>query len=160
VQEVALLSCFSEPCGPGEHKKELPPMLKTYRLLKSFIDTFSRLLHDWTKGSADEAGWLKLLESQKWGHLALQEYLLHISEHCLQFVELGNGFRKNNSTHDMIFNQMYDASIFSTLVWTERGRARSLLHQLGPAYAGLHDDRTLETMREELINFDLDDKVP
>ncbi|KAG0564867.1 hypothetical protein KC19_8G146300 [Ceratodon purpureus] len=159
LQEAALLSLFSEPCSPDEHKKDLPPMLKSYRLLKYFMDTFSHLLHNWTKGS--EASWLKLLESQKTAHEALQIFLLKISEYCLQFIEIvdNTSLRQSCSSHDRaIYRKLYDASIKSTLVWAERGRARSLSNQLRSAYVGLHDDKNLEIMRDELINFDLDEE--
>lgn len=129
------------------------------------MDTNSHLLHNWTKGSADEAGWLKLLESLKCAQSELQENLLHISEYCLQFMEIrdmleANGLGRNSSSHDRIYREMYDASATSTLVWGERGRGRSLLHQLKSAYLDLRNYRNLEDLREELINFDLNEQVP
>ncbi|KAG0608914.1 hypothetical protein M758_8G142700 [Ceratodon purpureus] len=159
LQEAALLSLFSELCSPDEHKKDLPPMLKSYRLLKYFMDTFSHLFHNWTKGS--EASWLKLLESLKTAHEALQLFLLNISEYCLQFIEIvdNTSLRQSCSSHDRaVYKELYDASAKSTLVWAERGRARSLSNQLRSAYVGLRDDRNVEIMRDELINFDLDEE--
>ena len=161
-----MISCLRDRCDVGEHKRELPAMLKACRLLKRSIDIYSDLLHNWTQGFSNEVEWSQLLESQKFVHDTLKSYLLVLYHFCTELL-LEN--------HDVITLNQPDpptnisdsametctAFMISALVWAERGRTRSLLSQLGPWYSmtKLGDAIYPRSLKDEIIKFDKDEEV-
>jgi len=156
--------------------------------MKRSIQIYSGLLHNWTQGTSNEVEWLKLLESQKIVHEALQSYLLEIAQLCsrsliqeskdpsasasnnylvvadnalLESKHASRGAAADESTitYSEVVTSTLHAILNSTLVWVERGRARTLLNQLGPWYNMKHRDGNPGSLKEELIEFDNDEQV-
>ena len=162
-----MISCLRDRCDVGEHKRELPAMLKACRLLKRSIDIYSDLLHNWRKGFSNEVEWSKLLESQKFIHDTLKSYLLVLFHFCSGLVFENHDViplnqpdpPKPNISDNAI--ETCKAFMTSALVWVERGRTQSLLSRLGHWYsmAKLGDANYPSVLKHELIRFDKDEEV-
>lgn len=137
--------------------------------MKRSIDIFSELLHNWsTQGTSSEGEWLKLLESQKSVHDSILYFLLENAQLCNRIIIMSdqcNGLRSNslgsNHSNLHVYRELVQAFTISALVWAERGRARTLLAQLGPWYnqLKLRDGNRGRSLNEELIEFDNDEQV-
>jgi hypothetical protein len=163
-------------------------MLKACHLLKCSIDIYSDLLHNWIEEPvrSNEDEWLKLLDSQKVCHNTLLSYLFEMVNFCMlslldcnnpsvSFSRYSDADTGSPSLGSTEFDLRYinddpewatgtDPSVVtaflrSILVWAERGRARTLLHQLGPWYDTKHEVGNSGFLREELIEFDKDEQV-
>lgn len=169
----AVISCLRDPCEPGEHKRHyLSDTLKTYRLWKRSIDIFSELLHNWsTPGASKEVGWLKLLESQRSVHDSILCYLFEILQMCDQLKRILESYDSSegadyglkclvgsNHSNLLVYRALVRAFVTSALVWVERGRARTLLAQLGSWY-NMRRGENPDFLRKELIEFDKDEQA-
>lgn len=157
-----MISCLRDPCKPGEHKyKDLSDTLKSYRLWKSSADIFSELLQNWaTQGEpGSEDQWLKLLETQKSVHDSIVSFLFEFSNTCSNIISAlesnDNGLKDlvgSNHSNLLAYRDLKFAFHRSALVWIERGRARTLMAQLGPWY-------NTGSLKEDLIDFYKDEEV-
>ncbi|KAG0504744.1 hypothetical protein M758_N021900 [Ceratodon purpureus] len=160
----ALNSCLRDPCKSDEHKRDdLPDTLKAYCLLKRSIDIYSDLLHNWTQRSSNEAEWLQLLESQKRSHEMLLSLLLMVCTLCYKTLMKGNDSSAGANNYLVPYSKTRVSALKRaflelssiTLVWVERGRARTLLNQLGPWYNYMKQrDGNPGSLKEELYEFD------
>ncbi|CAM6035382.1 unnamed protein product [Sphagnum compactum] len=178
-----LVACLSDPCTSGEHRRDdLQDTLKAFRLIKHSIDIYSDLFHNWT---SNEDGWLKLLETHKGVH----ELMLTVHQRLLILWQIrireSNDPSVMSKIHpqdlpvhpkhldwkDLIHTHSSKYSILvlehafhdlfeSALVWAERGRARTLMSQLGPWYNMQQEDGLNPvSLKKELLEFNNNQQV-
>lgn len=70
------------------------------------------------------------------------------------------GLVGNNHSNLLVYQALVRTFIINSLVWVERGRARTLLTQLGPWYDMRHGGGNPgSSLKKELIEFDEDEQV-
>ncbi len=178
-----LVACLSNPCTSGEHRRDdLPDTLKAFRLIKHSIDIYSDLFHNWT---SNEDGWLKLLETHKGVHelmLTVHQRLLILWQKRIRESDDPSVMSKIHPQDlpvhpkdldwkDLIHTQSSKYSILvlehafhdlfeSALVWAERGRAQTLMSQLGPWYNMQQEDGLNPvSLKKELLEFNNNQQV-
>lgn len=115
------------------------------------------------RGTASEVKWLAVLESHKSVHDSILSFLFNmcsgideILERSSSSVKADNGLFKDSEgsseSNLLVYRALVGALLTSGLVWTERGRAQTLMFQLGPR------DNT-GSFNEELIKFYKDEQV-
>ena len=137
-----LLASLDEPCESNDNHKHanLPDSLKGFRFLKRSIGIYSDLVDKfWAQRGSNEAGWLRLLESQKSVHDTLLRALIWISIHCHIALRKDELLMSKNSVagsqhSSLVLQKALDILVPRTLLWAEKGRATTLQNQLGPWY--------------------------
>lgn len=133
---------------------------------------YSDLIHNWAERSSNEVEWLILLESQKTAHEMLLSILMVCCSFCYKILMKSNESNDSSVGADGIkylvpskqyrtpLGRAFLALSSSSLVWVERGRARTLLNQLGPWYDRMKQrDRNPGSLKQELIEFDNSEEV-
>lgn len=180
-----LIACLSDPCTSGEHRRhDLRDTLMAFRLIKHSLDTYNNLFCNWT---SNEDGWLKLLDTHKGvqelmltAHQRLlmlwQKKIRNSNDLSVTAIHLLNQMHpkeldwkdlihtqravQGSQYSNLVLEHAFHDLMESALVWVERGRARTLMSQLGPWYNMQHEDGLNSvSLKKELIEFNNNQQV-
>jgi hypothetical protein len=137
--------------------------------MKRSIDIYSDLLLNWTQSTSNEVEWLKLLEIQRNVHLKMLKFHATVVNLCNKGIimicnnspvnrhdrhnllcagPIENPIHLGSNLSSRVLQNASSALHESMLVWVERGRAQTLLHQLGHGFGSYPG-----SLKGELINF-------